>query len=115
MPATANLLKQALQIKTKPEWARTLGLERSALHKADTRGHLSPAMAFAIAEEMGQDAREWALIAAAESEKNSACKTRMMKALSGARKLYLSALSAARSVVRKRVNYTKDSAPCNAG
>ena len=87
MTSTMNLLNEALKSKTKPEWARTLGLERSAFHNAAKREHLSPALAFALAEEMGQDAREWALIAAAESEKDSACKARMMRALSKARKL----------------------------
>ena len=87
MQTTMDLLERALKVKTPPEWARTLGLERTALHNARRREHLSPAIAFAVAEELGQDANAWALIAAVESEKDSACKSRMMKTLSRARVL----------------------------
>ncbi|WP_288254881.1 hypothetical protein [uncultured Hydrogenophaga sp.] len=87
MQSTMTLLERALEIKTAPEWARELKLHRNALHNAKQREHLSPAIAFTLAEEMGQDAKEWALIAAAESEKDSACKARMLKTLSKLRKL----------------------------
>jgi len=114
MPTTMDLLTKALAKQNPPEWARTLGLERTALHNAKRREHLSPAVAFAIAEELGEDASKWALIAAAESEKDSACKTRMLKRLSGARKLYLSTL-AARGVVRQRINHAHDRTSRDAG
>lgn len=114
MPSTMDLLQKALKHQNPPEWARTLGLERTALHNAKRREHLSPAVAFAIAEELGEDASKWALIAAAESEKDSACKTRMLKRLSGARKLYLSTLST-RGVVGQRINHPHNRTPRNAG
>lgn len=104
MPTTMDLLNKALAKQNPPEWARALGLERTALHNAKRREHLSPAIAFAIAEELGEDASKWALIAAAESEKDSACKTRMLKRLSAARKLYLST-SFTRGVVGQRINH----------
>jgi len=80
--ATMNLLERALLVKTPPEWARELGLERTALHTAKKREHLSPAIAGAIAEKMGEPVMEWMAVAALESEKDSACKAQMLKVLS---------------------------------
>lgn len=79
MQTTMNLLERALEVKTPPEWARELKLHRNAMHTAKQRGHLSPAIAGALAEELGEDVREWIVIAALESERDSACKTRMVK------------------------------------
>lgn len=82
MPHTIDLLLKATEIHPIPYWTKQLGLARQTLNNSKLRGHLSPAIAFALAEEMGQDPHTWALIAAAESEKDSACKTRMLKRLS---------------------------------
>jgi hypothetical protein len=79
MITTMTLLDRALQVKTPPEWARELGLERTALHNAKKREHLSPAIAGALAEQLGEDVNQWIVIAALESEKASACKDRMLK------------------------------------
>lgn len=104
MITTMNLLDQALARKTASDWARDLGLHRNALNNARNRGHVSPAIAGALAEEMGADADKWIVIAALESERDSACKTRMLKRLAGGmRKLYLSTISATRRVVGQRV------------
>jgi hypothetical protein len=81
MQNTMELLDAALKIKGAADWARDLKLFRTALHSAKQRGNLSPSIAYALAEEMGQDADTWALIAAAESERDSACKDRMKKRL----------------------------------
>ena len=83
MKSTMDLLDQALKVKTPPEWARSLGLERTALHNAKRREHLSPAVAYALAEELGEDAQQWALVAAVESEKDSACRQRMARRVLG--------------------------------
>lgn len=83
MKSTMDLLDQALKVKTPPEWARSLGLERTALHNAKRREHLSPAVAYALAEELGEDAQQWALVAAVESEKDSACRERMARRVLG--------------------------------
>lgn len=83
MKSTMHLLEKALKVKTPPEWARELGLERTALHVAKRREHLSPSIAFAIAEELGENANEWALIAAVEGEKDSACRQRMARRVLG--------------------------------
>jgi hypothetical protein len=56
-----------------------LGLSKQALYNAKERGHLSPAIAGALADVMGQDPKDWIVIAALESERDSACKERMLK------------------------------------
>lgn len=79
MQTTMNLLEQALSIQPAQYWHEKLNLNRNALHNARIRGHISPAIAGALAEELGQDVKTWIVVAALESERDSACKTRMMK------------------------------------
>lgn len=79
MQNTMNLLDTALTMNPAPFWTEKLKLSRSALHTAKTRGHLSPAIAGALADELGQDVKNWIVIAALESERESACKNRMLK------------------------------------
>ncbi|MCO5356444.1 hypothetical protein [Acidovorax kalamii] len=79
MKHTMNLLETALEMKNVAEWTKELGLSKQALYNAKERGHLSPAIAGALADVLGQDPRDWIVIAALESERESACKTRMMK------------------------------------
>lgn len=81
MQTTLNLLETALQQRNASEWATRLHLTASALRTARARGHLSPAIAGALAEEMGEDVEAWIVRAAMESERESACKTRMLKRL----------------------------------
>jgi hypothetical protein len=81
MQTTMNLLDDALSTHPAPYWHERLKLSRNALHSARHRGNLSPAIAGALAEEMGRDPKEWIVIAALESERDSACKTRMVKRL----------------------------------
>lgn len=81
MPHTMNLLAKALELKTVPEWTKELGLSKQALYNAQQRGHLSPAIAGALADVMGQDPKDWIVVAALESERDSACKSRMVKRL----------------------------------
>ncbi|MEJ1165813.1 hypothetical protein V9K97_19070 [Variovorax sp. CCNWLW186] len=88
MQSTLNLLDDAVKVQGLSDWAAKLGLSKRALYTARDRGHLSPAIAGALASELGQDPREWIVVAALESERDSACKTRMVKQLmSGVRKL----------------------------
>jgi hypothetical protein len=118
MQTTMNLLhiaEQRFPDMNLSDWAAKLGLSKRALYTAKDRGHLSPAVAGAFAEELEEDSREWIVVAALESERDSACKTRMLKRITGgARKLYLSTISTTRRVVRKWVSNTKDGAPRNA-
>jgi len=76
-----NLLDAALQKHPAAYWHERLKLSRNALHSAKHRGNLSPAIAGALAEELGQDVKEWIVVAALESERDSACKERMLKRL----------------------------------
>lgn len=79
MTQTMKLLEKALEMKTGGEWARALGMHRNTFTNAKQRGHLSPAVAGAIAESMGEDAIKWIAVAALESDKDSNCKARMMR------------------------------------
>lgn len=81
MNATMKLLEKAEKIKDLSAWAETLGLTKRTLYTAKYRGALSPAVAGALAQEMGEDPKEWIVVAALESERDSACKTRMMRSL----------------------------------
>ena len=78
MQNTMNLLDAALATQPAPYWHEKLKLNRNALHNARMRGHISPAIAGALAEELGQDVKNWIVLAALESERDSACKTRML-------------------------------------
>lgn len=79
MQTTMTLLNTALTTKSAAAWHQELDLSRNALHTAKARGHLSPAIAGALAEKLGEDVDRWIVIAALESEKDSACKDRMIK------------------------------------
>ena len=82
MQSTMNLLNDALTVKPAPQWHEELNLSRNALHTAKARGHLSPAIAGALADKLGEDPQKWIVIAALESEKDSACKDSMLKRFS---------------------------------
>lgn len=85
MKSTMDLLDAALQKHNATEWALKLKLSPNALRAAKHRGNLSPALAGALAEELGEPVEKWIVIAALESERESACKTRMVrKFLTGA-------------------------------
>lgn len=85
MQTTIQLLEMALSSQPATYWTKRLNLARNTLATSKVRGHLSPAIAGALADEMGQDAQKWMVIAALESERDSACKSRMMrKFLTGA-------------------------------
>lgn len=81
MPNTMNLLADALKIQPTPYWTKKLNLALNTLHTSKIRNHLSPAIAGALADELGQDVQRWVVIAALESEKDSACKERMIQKL----------------------------------
>ena len=79
MQTTMNLLDAALAKQPAPYWHKKLGLSRTVLHTAKIRGNLSPAIAGALAEELGEPVEKWIVIAALESERESACKSRMVR------------------------------------
>lgn len=78
MQTTMNLLETALNLHPASYWHQKLSLSRNALHSAKHRGNLSPALAGALAEELGQNVKDWIVIAAMESERESAVKTKML-------------------------------------
>lgn len=84
MQTTLNLLDDAIKVQGLSDWAAKLGLSKRALYTARDRGHLSPAIAGALAEELGQDPDQWIVVAALESERDSACKDRMLQRLTRA-------------------------------
>ena len=86
MPTTMDLLDDALRLAPMPVWTQRLKLARNTLSTAKNRQHLSPAIAGALAEELQQDAQKWIVVAALESERDSACKTRMLKRVGQAMK-----------------------------
>lgn len=79
MQTTLQLLAKAEEVKDLSAWADTLGLTKRALYTAKYRGSLSPAVAGALAEELGEEPGPWMVIAALEGERESACKSRMVR------------------------------------
>lgn len=79
MQTTIDLLEKALSQQPAPYWTKKLNLARNTLGASKARGHLSPSIAGALAEEMGEDAQKWFVIGALESERDSACKNRMVR------------------------------------
>ncbi len=79
-PATTmDLLRMALEKDNLRVWALRLGLSEEALRTARSRGRLSPVIAGALAEDLQLDPAQWIIIAALETERESACKTRMIQ------------------------------------
>ena len=76
---TMDLLNLALERDNFRTWARRLGLSEEALRTARFRRRLSPSIAGALAEELQHDPQRWIVIAALESERESACKKRMVR------------------------------------
>ncbi len=91
---TMDLLNKALEQHPAPYWTKKLNLSRGALHTAKTRGSLSPAIAGALAEELGEPVKDWIVIAALEGERESACKTKMLKRFTLGAALAVAALGA---------------------
>ena len=79
MHETMKLLNKGLEFKSIPEWTKELGLAYNTLSTAKIRGHLSPAIAGAMAEKLGFDAIKWIAVAALESERDSTCAARMKR------------------------------------
>ncbi len=76
---TMDMLERALTTASAAEWQRRLGLSEQTLYVAKNRGHLSPSIAGALAEQLGDDVDRWMIIAALEGERESACKDRMLE------------------------------------
>lgn len=110
MQTTMHLLEKALAQHPAPYWTKKLNLARTTLATAKVREHLSPAIAGALAEELGEKADKWIVIAALESERDSACKSRMMRKFLGAAAIAGAALAPVGAASAATVfNYSADS------
>ena len=76
---TMDLLDKALEHSSLYEWQRLLGLSSQALYSARRRGNLSPSIAGALAEHLGEPVEKWIVVAALEGERDSACRDRMLE------------------------------------
>lgn len=76
---TMQLLAKAEKIATLYQWHQRLGIHEQTLYSAKKRGTLSPAVAGAIAEALGEDVDRWIIVAAIETERESACRETMAK------------------------------------
>lgn len=76
---TMDLLERALQEASLYEWGQRLGLHEQSLYSARRRGNLSPSVAGALAEQLGEPMEQWMIVAALEGERDSACRQRMMR------------------------------------
>jgi hypothetical protein len=81
-----QLLDKALAIEpSASEWCRKLGVTRSAIAVAKTRGRLSTLLAGGIAAQLGEDPKDWITVAAMEAEPESPAKKALMRALNVAK------------------------------
>ena len=78
MQNTMQLLQRALEQYTAAELARRVGVARQTFTDAKARGNLSPAVAGAVADELGEDSMGWVAVAALEAERDSPCKARLI-------------------------------------
>ncbi|WP_341916431.1 hypothetical protein [Polaromonas sp. YR568] len=79
MQNTLDLLKKATEEQPLPYWTKKLELSKNTLSTSKIRGHLSPAIAGRLAEFLEEDVEHWVMVAALESERDSACKTHLLK------------------------------------
>mgnify|MGYP001306920817 CR=1 FL=1 len=81
MANTMQLLTKALELKRASRWSEELDIDVSTIAQAKKRGHLSPAIAGAIADKLGENVQQWIVIAAMESERDSPVKTHLLRRL----------------------------------
>lgn len=82
MQKSINLLERAIQRHPVSYWSKRLKLARTTLHSSIQRGNLSPSIAGALAEELGEPVEHWMLVAALEGDRDSACRDRMLRRIS---------------------------------
>lgn len=75
---TIDLIERAEQSgQSLREWSRHLGLSPNTLSAARTQGKLSPGVAAALADKLGEDVAQWTLLAVAESERSAPLRSRL--------------------------------------
>lgn len=79
MQQTIDLLTRALSQRQGIEWAAEFGVSQAALSQAKKRGKLSPSLAGAFAEAMGEPVEHWIAIAGLEQDTASGIRARLLK------------------------------------
>jgi hypothetical protein len=79
MPTTMDLLELALEEDNLRALSLRLGLAAETLRTARHRGRVSPILAGSLALELKQDPAKWVVIAAIETERESASKARLLE------------------------------------
>lgn len=75
---TKALLEKAVNSgRTLADLSRAVGVNSNALSKAKAEGRLSPGLAFAVAQEIGENPTEWAIVAIQESERSAPLRRRL--------------------------------------
>lgn len=83
---TAELLDQAIATGTPlAEISRALGLKPNTLSVAKHAGKLSPALAAALADYLGEPAHQWLLAAVMEGERSAPLRRRLMPLMKATR------------------------------
>lgn len=81
---TRALLEQAANSgRTLADLSRAIGVNPNALSKAKAEGRLSPGLAIAVAQELGENPTNWAIAAIAEGERNAPLRRRLTSLVSG--------------------------------
>lgn len=87
MQTTMDLLSKALALQPSAyAWCNDLGLSKSTIAVAKTRGRLSPVVAGGIAMKLGEDPEHWIAVAALEAEPESTLLQRLRKSQASWRK-----------------------------
>lgn len=72
-----KLLEKALGKMNAHEWSIKLKMSKSVIYNAKRRGQLSPALAWTLAEELGEDPAPWVMAAVVEGERDAKLKEKL--------------------------------------
>lgn len=88
MHATATLIEKAYAMDPSPAaWGKKLGISRTTVAAARTRGRASPTLAGALAAELGESVEHWVALAALDGEPETPAKSKLMAQLIKVRNL----------------------------
>lgn len=75
--SSVKLLEKALELRSAQEWSKRLGLGSKTIYAAKYRQQLSPALAWTLAEELGEDPAPWVMAAVVEGERDAKLKEKL--------------------------------------
>jgi len=81
MNTTKDLLDRALKMQPAKQWCERYNISQSYFATTKKRGHLSPALAGNIAIDLGEDAKQWMIISALETERENDMNKRLRERL----------------------------------